>query len=72
MQDQTEKISYGLDWLQKGIYGSAKLDDKCTKYHMNSKKWSRKPWKPGEYNWQQEEEAKRYFFKEMHYHIYYS
>ena len=28
-QDQTEKSSYGLDWLQKGIrYGSAKLDNK--------------------------------------------
>ena len=28
-KNQTEKSSYGLDWLQKGIwYGSAKLDNK--------------------------------------------
>ena len=28
-QDETEKSTYGLDWLQKGIwYGPAKLDNK--------------------------------------------
>ena len=27
-QDQSEKFSYGFDWLQKSLYISAKLDNK--------------------------------------------
>ena len=39
-QDQTEKSSYGLDWLQKGIwYSPAKLDDKLPQNVQNIK-WS--------------------------------
>ena len=35
-QDQMEKASYGLDWLQKGIwYGSAKLDNKLLQNVQN-------------------------------------
>ena len=35
-QDLTEKSSYGLDWLQKGIwYGSAKLDNKLPQNVQN-------------------------------------
>ena len=35
-QDQTEKSSYGLDWLEKGIWhGSAKLDNKLPKNVQN-------------------------------------
>ena len=35
-QEQTEKSSYGLDWLQKGIwYGPAKLDNKLPQNVQN-------------------------------------
>ena len=41
-QDQTEKSSYGLDWLQKGIwYASTKLDDKLPQNVQNIR-WSHK------------------------------
>ena len=41
-QDQTKKLSYGLDWLQKGIwYGSAKLDNKMSQNVQNIT-WSHK------------------------------
>ena len=41
-QDQTEKSSYDLDWLQKGIwYGPAKLDNKQLQNVQNIK-WSHK------------------------------
>ena len=41
-QDQTEKSSYGLDWLQKGIrYGSTKLDNKLPQNVQNIT-WSHK------------------------------
>ena len=60
-QDQTARSTYGLDWLQKGIwYGSAKLDNKLLQNVQNiswSQTLSRKPWKLGEWNWQKEEEA---------------
>ena len=39
-QDQTEKCSYGLDWLQKGIlYGSAKLNIKLLQNVQNVIFW---------------------------------
>ena len=35
-QDETEKSSYGLDWLQNGIwYGPTKLDNKLLQNHEN-------------------------------------
>ena len=41
-QNQTEKSSYGLDWLQNGIwYGSAKLENKLPKNARNIR-WSHK------------------------------
>ena len=41
-QDQTEKPSYGLDWLQKGRwYGSAKLDNKLPQ-NVRNITWSHK------------------------------
>ena len=41
-QDQTEKSSYGLPWLQKGIwYGSAELDNKLLQNIQNFT-WSNK------------------------------
>ena len=34
-QDQTEKFSYGLDWIQKGIwYDPTKLSSFVVSYHM--------------------------------------
>ena len=40
--DQTKKPSYGLDWLQKGIwYGSTKLDNKLSQNVQNIT-WSHK------------------------------
>ena len=82
-QDKTEKSSYGLDWLQKGIgYGFTKLDDTLSQNVQNIT-WSHKlhrkeKCKPGEGSWQQEEEAKlklrskEGFSKEMHSHPCYS
>ena len=41
-QDKTEKSSYGLDWLQKGIwYGSTKLDTTLSQNVQNTT-WSHK------------------------------
>ena len=41
-QDRTKKLSYGLDWLQKGIwYGSAKLDYEMSQNVQNIT-WSHK------------------------------
>ena len=38
-QDQTEKSSYGLDWLQKGMwYGFTKLDNKLPQNVQNIEK----------------------------------
>ena len=63
MQDETEKSSYGVGWLQKGIgYRPAKLDNKLLP-NVQDIRWSqtlsRKPWKPGEWNWQLEGKAWR-------------
>ena len=55
-QDQMEKSSYGLDWQHRGIwYGPAKLDNKPQKYKLSDE--IIKPWKPGNWNWQQERKA---------------
>ena len=60
-QDHTENISYGLIWLQKAYdmvpKGGIIKRVKMNKYHMKSYILSRKLWKPGEWNWKQEEEA---------------
>ena len=61
-ESKTKISSYGLDWLQKGLwYGFAKLGNKLPQ-NVQIFRWSltlsRKLWKPGEWNWQQEEEAK--------------
>ena len=51
---------------------------KCLKMYKIVHELSQKPWKPRERNWLQEEEAllkqtsKQVYFKEMHYHRYYS
>ena len=45
-QDHTEKSSYGLDWLQKGIwYGSAKLDNKVPQNVQNIRGSHKLYWK---------------------------
>ena len=81
-QDTTEKSSYGLDWLQKGIwYGSTKLDNTLSQNVQNitwSHKLHRKDHANLEWSLQQEKEAKMKqrskegFSKKMHYHPYYS
>ena len=41
-QDQTEKSSYGLDWLQKGVwYGPTRLDNKLPR-NVENIRWSHK------------------------------
>ena len=78
-QDQTEKSSYGLDWLQKGIwYGRTKLDNTLSQNVQNST-WSHKlHQKDQEYlesgtvskrkklSWNKD--PKEGLSKEMHYH----
>ena len=59
-KNETEKSSYGLDWLQKGLrYGPPKLDTTLSKniYPTKSYSLSKRQWKPAEWNWQQEEKA---------------
>ena len=51
-QDKTEKPSYGLDWLQKGIwYGPTKLDNR----HVHDIQWSHKVYQ--KYHWKLESQA---------------
>ena len=51
-QDQTEKSSSGLDWLQKGIcYGPAKLDNKLPQNVQNIR-WSHKLYRENHENTQ--------------------
>ena len=53
-----QRFSYGIDWLQKGIwYGPTKLDNRPSQNEYNSRRsqsLSRKLWKTGEWNWQKE------------------
>ena len=81
-QDKTEKSSYDLDWLQKGIwYDPTKLDTTLSQNVQNISwrhKLHRKDHANLEWSWQLEEEVllkqryKQGFSKEMHYHSYYS
>ena len=60
-QDKTEKSSYGLDWLQEGIWDAPTKLDITLSQNVQNITWSQtssnKPWKPGKWSWQQEEEA---------------
>ena len=48
-QDEIEKSSYGLDWLQKGIwYGSAKLDNKQPQNVQNIRRGHKLYWEKHE------------------------
>ena len=56
-QDQTEKSSHGLDWLQKGMwYGSAKLDDKRPQNIQNIR-WGHKLYREKIKTWRVESTA---------------
>ena len=58
-QDQTEKSSYGLDWLQKGIwYSSAKLDNKLPQNVQNIT-WSHKLYRENHENLESGIDSKR-------------
>ena len=58
-QDQTEKSSYGLDWLQKGIwYGSTKLDNKLSQNVQNIT-WSHKLYRENHENLQSGIDSRR-------------
>ena len=77
-QDQTEKSTHGLDWLQKGIgYGPAKLDNKLSQNVQNIP-WSHKLYRENHENLESGIDSRRkklckgVYFKEMHYHRYYS
>ena len=77
-----KKSIYGLDWLQKGIwYGPAKLDNKLPQNLQKSdevinfiektmKTWIMKLTTGGRSL--TEAKTKEVYFKEMHYHPYYS
>ena len=71
-QDQAEKSSYGMDWLQKGIwYGSAQPQN------VQNITWSHKLYRQNHETLRVEltaegRRSKEVFSKEMHYHPYYS
>ena len=77
--DEAKKYSFGVDWLQKGIYYcSAKLGNELSQNVQDIKRsqtLSRKPWKPGEWNWQREEKdeqkqrSREVYSREIHYHL---
>ena len=53
-QDETEKSSYGLGWLQKAIwYGSTKLDNKLPQNEQNIR-WSHKLYRENHENLESE------------------
>ena len=74
-QDQTEESSYGLNWLQKGIwYSPPNLDNKLPQNVQNIEK-TMKTWKVElTEGWKAEQKwrSKEVYFKDTNYHRYYS